>query len=78
MGKFVAQNIDASSTTISIKAISQDLNKGKIKHNRVFKNTSLDDVLKTLANDLNLILQLDNNLKTNQISYYLQENKTSL
>lgn len=78
MCKFVAQNIDASSSVISIKAISQDLTKGRIKYNRVFKNKSLEDILKTLANDLDLTLQLDNNLKTKQIGYYLQENKTSL
>lgn len=35
-------------------------------------------MLKTLANDLDVILQLDNNLKTKQVGYYLQENKTSL
>lgn len=78
MGKFVAQNINATSSVISIKAISQDLTKGRIKQNRVFKQKTLDDVLKTLANDLDLTLQLDNNLKTKQIAYYLQENKTSL
>ena len=78
MGKFVAQNINATSSVISIKAISQDLTKGRIKYNRVFKQKTLDDVLKTLASDLSLSLQLDNNLKTNQIAYYLQENKTSL
>lgn len=42
MGKFVAQSIYAISSLISIKAISQDLNKGRIKHNRVFKSKSLE------------------------------------
>lgn len=78
MGKFVAQNINATSSVISIKAISQDLTKGRIKQNRVFKQKTLDDVLKTLASDLSLTLQLDNNLKTKQVDYYLQENKSSL
>ncbi|MDR2008103.1 MAG: hypothetical protein LBQ34_03925 [Alphaproteobacteria bacterium] len=75
MGRFIAQNISSTDSIITISCISQDLNFGRIKHNRVFKDKSLEDILKTLANDLDLGLY--NNVNA-QVGYYLQENKTSL
>ena len=77
MGKFIAQYIDANSSTISINAISQDLSKGRVRKNRVFKAKSLQDILQTLANELNLKLQIDKTLALKQIDYYIQDNKTS-
>ncbi|MFL1781409.1 Phage protein D [Candidatus Hepatincolaceae symbiont of Richtersius coronifer] len=78
MGKFIAQYIDATSNIIKIQAISQDLSTARIRHNRVFKNKSLKEILQTLAADLDLRLQIDTTLSSNIINYYLQEEKTSL
>ncbi len=78
MGEFIAQKVDATSTVISINAISQDLSRGRVTYNRVFKNISLEDILKTLASDLDLTLKIDDTFKNKRVDYYLQENKTSL
>jgi phage protein D len=77
MGQFIAQDISATRNSINIKAISQDLSIGRLRQNRVYKNITLEDMLKTIASDLNLTLQLDSSLNT-QVDYYLQENKASL
>lgn len=78
MGKFTAQFINATNNIINIRAVSKDLKKGKIKRNRVFKNQTLEEVLKTIANDLKVSLKVENSLKTKEVDYYLQDNQTSL
>ncbi len=78
MGKYIAHNIDATSTSIFIKCLSKDLSEGKIKLNRVFKDKTLGEILATIANDLKLELQIEKSFKNKKIKYLLQDNKTNL
>lgn len=78
MGKFVVQLIENNHSTIILTALAQDLTKGRVKQNKVFKNQPLSSILNTLANNLGLTLQLDPVLSPNIIPYLLQQNQTDL
>ncbi len=78
MGSFTINQIENTSFKIVLNAYSCNLKKAFTKHNRTFKNISLQNVLQTLASSLGLSLQLDSTLQNKQIDYLLQSNKTDL
>lgn len=78
MGIYTATFINNNQNLLSIHGVSQDLEKGRLKHNRVFENKSLKEVLQTLATSLGLGLEVDANLSSKIIKYLLQNNQTDL
>ncbi len=78
MGIFFIEYVSHSSSLLVIEGASCNLKLARSVKTRVFKDTSLKDVLTTLTNELDLSLKLDNELSNKTISYLVQNDTSNM
>ena len=78
MGIFFIEYVSHSSSLLVIEGASCNLKLARELHTRVFKDTSLKDVLTTLSAELDLSLKLDSELSNKAISYLVQNDISNM
>ena len=78
MGIFFIEYVSHSSSLLVIEGASCNLKLARELHTRVFKDTSLKDVLTTLSAELDLSLKLDSELSNKAISYLVQNDTSNM